>query len=98
MPRDASFNTALWMTRVSPHWMQEIRANMITASAPGGINDPASSNADSRFAGAVTVHLYSAIGVFTPNPRIYNPVTYMICAPLLLLWVVVTLRCRVSLA
>jgi riboflavin transporter FmnP len=86
----------VWMTRVSPHWMQEMRANLITTSALGGNNDPAGRSADPRFPGAVTVHLHSAISVFSPDPRIYTPVTYLICAPLLLLWVVATLRSRIS--
>jgi hypothetical protein len=40
--------------------------------------------------------LQTAISVFWDDPRIYNPVTYLICGPLLLAFVVFTLRFRSS--
>jgi hypothetical protein len=36
------------------------------------------------------------ISVFKDEPRLYNPITYLVCGALLLAWAVVTLRARFS--
>jgi hypothetical protein len=38
------------------------------------------------------IDLQAAVSVFRDDPRIYNPVSYLVCAPLLLVWLVRTLR------
>jgi hypothetical protein len=85
----------LWVWHVSPNWMQELHSNILAFSARGGINDPgpASSGAHGL---AMVINLQAAISVFWDDPRIYNPVSYLVCAPLLLVWIVVTLRSRFS--
>jgi len=78
----------LWTWRVSPHWMQEWHANIQAFAVHGGLNDPGPA---SNWAHGL-VDLQVVISVFRDDPRIYNPVSYLICAPLLLVWVLVTLR------
>jgi hypothetical protein len=42
------------------------------------------------------VNLQAVFSVFRDDPRFYNPASYIVCAPLLLVWVLVTLRSRSS--
>jgi hypothetical protein len=44
------------------------------------------------------VSLQTLLSVFKDDPRFYNPVTYAICAPLLLAWAWITLRTRATTA
>ncbi len=83
----------LWISQVAPHWMQEWSFNLAATSAPGTTNDPGLSSA-----AGVIVDLQAVIAVFRDDPRIYNPVSYLVCGALILLWVVVTLRSRFSAA
>ena len=85
--------SVLWVWRVAPHWIQELHSNILAFSAHGGINDPgpASSGAHGL---AMIINLQEVISVFRDDPRIYNQASYLICAPLLLLWAFVTLRSR----
>jgi hypothetical protein len=85
----------LWVWHVSPGWMQEWHSNVLAFSAHGGMNDPGPSSVGGHGLGMV-VNLQAVISVFRDDPRFYNPVTYLICVPLLLLWMIVTLRSRSS--
>jgi len=82
----------LWVWHISPHWMQELHANILAFAVHGGLNDPGPS---SNWAHGL-VDLQVVISVFKDDPHIYNPVSYLLCAPLLLAWVFVTLRSRLS--
>jgi hypothetical protein len=77
--------------------MQEWRSNILAFSAHGGLTDPGPASTGGHGLGML-VNLQPLISVFRDDPRIYNPVSYAICAPLLLAWVFVTLRSRSSLA
>jgi hypothetical protein len=44
----------------------------------------------------MVINLQSAVYVFRDDPRVYNPVSYLICSPLLLAWVVRTLKAQSS--
>jgi hypothetical protein len=85
----------LWVTPIAPHWMQELNANMLTTSAHGGINDPGPTSETGRYAYMI-IDLQAAISVFRDDPRIYNPVSYLACGALLLVWSVRTIRARFS--
>jgi hypothetical protein len=85
----------LWVSHVAPHWIQDWSANMATISAPGGINEPGPTSVTGRTAGMV-IDLQAAVAVFRDDPRIYNPVSYLVCGSLLLLWSITTLRSRFS--
>lgn len=85
----------LWVWHVAPHWIQELNFNLSAFSAHGGINDPGPASTGSHGLDML-ISLQTAISVIKDDPRIYNPVSYLICVPLLLLWVVSTLRSRLS--
>src|ERR1035438_10072204 len=82
----------LWVWHVSPHWMQELHSNLLAYSAHGGTNDPGAAAMGPK--GAIS--LQTVISFFRDDPRIYNPVSYLVCAPLLLVWAIVVLRSRSS--
>ena len=89
-----SLPALLWVWRVSPHWMQELQANIASSfSLQSGINNPglASSGAHGL---DMLVSLQSIAGIFWSDPHIYNLVSYLVCAPFLIFWVYVTLRSR----
>jgi hypothetical protein len=85
----------LWVSYVAPNWMQEMHTNMLVTSAHGRVNDP---GIEPLGHGAIMISLQTAVSVFRDDPRIYNPVTYLLCAPLVLVWVYTTLRIRASAA
>jgi hypothetical protein len=85
----------LWLSNVAPHWMQDWHTNLSVISAPGGINEPGPSGFTSR-SGATVIDLQAVISFFRDDPRIYNPVSYLICGALLLAGAVRTLRSRFS--
>jgi hypothetical protein len=91
-----SLPAILWVTHISPHWMQELHSNLLTISARGGLNDPSPASATYHTLGQV-INLQAAISVFWDDPRIYNPVSYLVCGVLLLIWSVTTLRSRLTL-
>ena len=85
----------LWVWHVAPSWMQEMHSNILAFSAHGGMNDPVLASAGGHSLD-ILISLQTVISVFWDDPRFYNLVTYLICAPLLLLWAIVTLRSRPS--
>jgi hypothetical protein len=87
--------SVLWVWHVAPQWIQELHSNILAFSAHGGINDPgpASSGAHGL---AMVINLQEVISVFRDDPRIYNLASYLVCAPLLLVWIFATLRSRPS--
>jgi hypothetical protein len=85
----------LWAWRVSPHWMQELHSNIQAFAVHGGLSDPSLASMGPHGLGAM-INLQTAISVLRDNPRFYNLATYLVCAPLLLLWAFVTLRSRPS--
>jgi len=82
----------LWVCQVAPHWMQEMHSNILAYSAQGGINDPRLASMGPEG----VIDLQSVVSFFRDDPRIYNAVSFLICAPLLLVWVFVTVRFRPS--
>jgi hypothetical protein len=87
-----SLPAVLWVWRVAPHWMQEWRCNMLAFSVHGGLTDPGP--ASTAHGLGMMINLQTAISFFRDDPRIYNFACYVLCTPLLLLWVFVTLRSR----
>jgi Glycosyltransferase family 87 len=83
----------LWVMKVSPHWIQETQANAATFSEVGGITDPGVAGMAGRNMDSI-VELQSVVSVLWENPRIYNLITYLIFAVLLLVWVLATLYLR----
>jgi hypothetical protein len=85
----------VWVWYTAPQWMREWNSNLSALSAHGGPADPGPASLSSHGLNMV-VSLQAAISVFRDDPRIYNPVSYMVCAPLLLAWAFVALRSRGS--
>ncbi len=85
----------LWVSHLDPYWMQEIRSNMAVASAHGSWGDPGPAGPATFWADA-RIDLQTVISVFWDDPHIYSPVTYLLCGPLVLLWIFTTLRARTS--
>jgi uncharacterized membrane protein (UPF0136 family) len=90
-----SLPALVWVWLVSPHWMQELHFNLQAFSAHGGINDPGLASTGGHGLDML-ISLQSAFSFFWDNPSFYNPATYLVCAPLLLVWAFVTVRARPS--
>jgi hypothetical protein len=71
-----------WVGTVSPHWIQELNSNL----AVNGSNDPVG------HAAIAMVNLQTVVAFFRNDPRFYNLVTCAVCAPLILLCLILTLR------
>jgi hypothetical protein len=80
-----------WITHVAPHWYTELKTNMASFSGIGGIVDPAATGMTGKNMDCI-VQLQTAVSLFFPNPATYSLITWLICAPLLLLWIVFSLR------
>ncbi|MGB6858633.1 MAG: glycosyltransferase family 87 protein [Terracidiphilus sp.] len=91
-----SLSAVFWVWLVAPHWMAELDTNLHTISVHGNLNDPGPAGVDPRMHGAISISLQTVVSVFRDDPRFYNPITYLLCAPLLLVWAIVTLRRRFS--
>jgi hypothetical protein len=85
----------LWHSHLSPEWMQEWSHNLSATSASGGTSDPGPTSFAAHKASMV-IDLQGPISVFRNDPRIYNPVSYLVCGALLLVWSVRTLKLRSS--
>jgi hypothetical protein len=90
-----SLPALLWVGQASPHWIQELHFNLQAFSAHGGINDPGLASTGGHGLDML-ISLQSLFSFFWDDPRIYNPATYLVCAPLLLVWAIVTVRARPS--
>ena len=84
-----------WVSHIAPNWMQELHSNLAEASARGDLNDPGPTSISAHALGMM-VSLQTILSVFKDDPRFYNPVTYLICAPLLLAWAWAALRTRAT--
>jgi hypothetical protein len=83
----------VWICRVAPNWVAESRSNMAFYFAPGGINAPGLGSAGAHGLAQV-VSLQAMIAVFRDDPRFFNFISYLIAAPLLLVWALTVLRFR----
>jgi hypothetical protein len=88
-----SLPTILWLTRIAPNWMRDMRANWAVFTAHGQAADPGPA-AFMNHGTALITDLQSVFSVIRDNPHFYEPATYLICAPVLLTWIVVTVRTR----
>ncbi len=88
-----SLPSVLWVSHAVPNWPHELSANLATAAARGGTSDPGPTSMAGHGL-AMVISLQSALSIFRDEPGFYNLASYAICAPLLLVWAVVTLRTR----
>jgi hypothetical protein len=75
--------------------MQELHSNLVETSARGDLNDPGPSSMGAHTLGMV-ISLQTVVSLFRDDPRFYNSASYLIAGPLILVWIVVTLRSRFS--
>jgi Glycosyltransferase family 87 len=90
-----SLPALLWISIAAPHWLEEMRFNLQTYAAHGGINDPGPASIGGHGLDML-ISLQTIFSVFWDNPRFYNIASYLVCAPLLLIWAFVTIRSRPS--
>ena len=90
-----SLTAIVWVSQISPHWLRELNSNFTTISTHGDMNDPGPGSTVDRTPGMV-IDLQAAVSVFRDDPRVYNPVSYLICGVLLLLWSLTSLRSQPS--
>jgi len=90
-----SLLAVLWVWQVSPHWIQELHSNILANAAHGAINDPGIASSGGHGVDML-ISLQTVVSFFRDDPHIYNPVSYLICAPLLAVWAFVTMRSRLS--
>lgn len=85
----------LWVSHVAPHWIPELHSNLLSTSLRGDLNDPGPESLSGHTAASI-IDLQSVISVFRDDPRIYNPVSYLVCGALLFTGLLTTLRSRCS--
>lgn len=85
----------LLVSQVAPHWLQEYRSNVVAEMAPGGISDPGPT-ADRAHGSEMVISLQTVLSLIRNDPHFYNPVTYVLCGALLVLWGMKTLRSSLS--
>ena len=85
----------LWTSQIAPHWLQELQANQSALMQRGALNDPGP-HSGGGFGVNMTVCLQTIVSRFWDNPHFYNPVVYLICGALLLIWLRKTLQSRFS--
>jgi len=88
-----SLPAVLWVWRVAPNWIDELHSSILALSAHGSLSDPSPASAGAHGLGMM-VNLQTVFSTFWDEPRFYNPASYLVIAPLLLLWAFVTLRSR----
>ena len=86
----------LWVTHIAPNWLYELQTNLSITSAPGGNGDPGPAGGLGVSPGMI-IDLQTIFSLIRDDPHFYNPITYLICGPLFIVWIVVTLRSRFSL-
>ncbi|MEI9968543.1 MAG: glycosyltransferase 87 family protein [Terracidiphilus sp.] len=72
----------LWVSHVSPQWMQEMRSNLALLSAHGSVNDPGPESLTFHSADYV-ISLQGALSLFRDEPSFYNLASYLMSGSLL---------------
>ncbi len=86
-----SLPAILWLSHIAPSWPRELQSILATYSSHGDVNDPGPSSMASHGIGMV-ICLQAAISLLRDDPRFYNPITYLICGALLIVWAVKSVR------
>lgn len=86
-----SLPAVLWVSHFSPHWLQEMGANIASISVPGGVNDPGPTSTTSHMTNSA-INLQTVFSVIVDRPSFYNPTTYIVCTVILLCFAWANLR------
>jgi Glycosyltransferase family 87 len=81
----------LWVSHAAPHWYQHLHANLQAAMLPGGRDNPGPTTQGGRGIGMI-ISLQAILSLIRDNAAFYNPIAYLLCAPLAVLWCVKALR------
>ena len=73
----------LWVSHVAPNWSHEQLSNLASASAPGDLNDPGPTSMGAHNLGGM-INLQTALAYLRDDPRFYNSLAWLLCAPLLI--------------
>jgi hypothetical protein len=91
-----SVGAMLWVHQVSPDWMRELSANLVsTTTGQNGVNNPASYAVNVGSVGMM-ICLQTVTSVLWSSTAVYNAIAYGICGVLLLVWGALTVRTRAS--
>jgi len=85
----------LWLSSVAPSWPSELKANLAANGAPGSLSDPGPNSSAGHGIGMI-IDLQTVLSLVRDDPNFYNPVSYAIVGSLVLIWIVTTLRTRIS--
>jgi hypothetical protein len=85
----------LWITTVSPHWLQEWHSNVAATSVHGDLNDPGPASIGNSKMG-MTISLQSVLSYVRDDPAFYNPASYLVCMPLIGAWIIAAVRAGFS--
>ena len=83
----------VWLWRIAPHWIEEMRAHIAVLSAHGAVSDPGPATVLNRGTLALT-NLQAVFSLMWDDPRFYNAASYAICLAMAVVAIVVTLRRR----
>jgi hypothetical protein len=85
----------LWVSRIAPFWVSELHASLQAFFVPGGLNSPGLSSRGGHGVAEI-ISLQAIFSIFRDEPRFYNLVSYLLCAPLLLAACIAILRKRAT--
>jgi len=83
----------LWIWRIAPQWIQEMRAHVAVLSAHGAVSDPGPTTVLNRGTLALT-NLQAVFSLAWDEPRFYNAASYAICVCMAVVAIAVTVRRR----
>ena len=84
-----SIPAVLWVTHVGPEWPSEIRSNLAIFSGHGNMNDEGPTAAMFNKPSFI-IDLQTVVSYFRDDPRIYNPISFLIIGISALFWSIET--------
>lgn len=77
----------VWVSQVAPGWRSELTSNLVSVSARGTGNDPGPASGSRTIINS-DVNLQTIVAVLKDEPAFYNPVSYVFCLSLMVLWII----------
>lgn len=90
-----SLPALLFVSYAAPNWLGELHANLVGNSVHGSLSDPGPESSAGHGIGMM-INLQTVISIFRDDPRIYNPVTYIVVGGLIITWLLKVARSRAS--
>lgn len=86
-----SLPIVFWLSHVAPNWAHSMNANWATFTARGQAADPGPTAFINHGTAPIT-SLDCVFSLFRDDPSFYKTATWLVCAPLLLVWMSIALR------